>query len=221
MRYFETCVRSITIGLLVALTLAFSGCWLERMGTRPECSDLPNHGDHFYTTNLGERNNAIANACYIDDGVPIACYVLRERGTFSPSADAVPLYRLYNPGNGDHLYTTSEEERTHALTIGYQDDGYCSIYEGKPSGCVSIAGYILPMRVAETVEFYRLYNPGNGDHFYTTSEAERAHALTIGYQDDGYCSIYEGEPSGCISIAGYVFPNPKDETFPLYRLYRP
>jgi hypothetical protein len=213
--------------LLVALTFTFCGCWLDTSGTRPDCSDLPSIGDHFYTTNLGERNNAIAN-CYIDDGMPIACYILKEKGLFSPLADAVPFYRLYNPGNGDHLYTTSEAERTYILTMGYIDDQYCHIYEGGPDGCVSIAGYIFPPNQAVgtappagTVPFYRLYNPVTGDHFYTISYPERTNALTIGYQDDQYCHIYEGRPETCESIAGYVYPNPKDGTVPLFRLYLP
>jgi hypothetical protein len=216
--------------LLVALTLAFCGCWLDRSGTGTDCSEAPNIGDHFYTTNLVERNHAIAH-CYIDDGAPIACYILKEKGLFSPSADAVPFFRLYNPGNGDHLYTTSEAERANILnpSIGYIDDGYCSIYEGgEPGVCVSIAGYIFPPNPgvgarppAGTVPFYRLYNPVTGDHFYTISYPERTNALTIGYQDDQYCHIYEGRPETCESIAGYVYPNPKDGTVPLFRVYHP
>lgn len=186
------------------------------MGLLPEPASI---GDHFYTTNTAEREKAIADLDYTDES--IACYLFKEVSVAGVSANTVAFYRLYNQETGDHFYTTSLAERTYALTIGYQDDEYCHIYESEPSGCMSIAGYIFPTKVAGTVEFYRLYNPENGDHFYTISEPERAHALTIGYQDDGYCHIYEGQPSGCISIAGYVFPTQQYWTVPLYRLYLP
>ena len=199
--------------LLVALTLAFCGCWLGTSGTGTDCSEAAKIGDHFYTMNLEERNNAMAH-CYIDDGMPIACFILKEKGIFSPLSDAVPFYRLYNLGNGDHLYTTSQAERTYIQTIGYQDEGN--------------EGYIFPPNQAVgtappagTVPFYRLYNPVTGDHFYTIYDAERTSALKTGYIDDQYCHIYEGRASTCISIAGYVFPNPKDGTVPLFRVYHP
>lgn len=192
--------------LLVALTFIFCGCWLDTSGT------LPSVGDHFYTTNTVERDKAIAELHYTYEG--IACYILKEKGVFSPLADAVPFYRLYNPGNGDHLYTTSEAERTYILTMGYQDEGNEG-YIFRPNPGVGTAP------PAGTVPFYRLNNPVTGDHFYTIYYPERTNALTIGYRDDQYCHIYEGRPETCESIAGYVYPNLKDGTGPLFRLYRP
>lgn len=217
--------------LLVALTLAFCGCGLDTEGNTPS----PYVGDHFYTTNPGERNNAIAAAGYIEE--PIACYVFEKRPiSFAPQANViVPFYRLYNQGNGNRIYTTSEAEKTNALTLGYQDDQSCYIFEGRPSGCVSVAGYIFQnpkdgyAPPPGTVPLYRLYHPVTGDRFYTTSETERTNVLnpSIGYIDDQYCHIYEGGPPGYISTAGYVFPVPKfgaappTGTIPLFRLYHP
>ena len=201
-------MRSIVIGFAGALVLIFSGCTLDTSGTHPGCSKI---GDHFYTTNRVERDKAINVDKYEDDGycsiygggnpdtcVSIAGYIFKEKNLFDLSADAVPFYRLYRPvDNGDHFYTTNIEERGKALSESkYEDDKYCSIYEGgNPGTCVSIAGYILPTQKTGTVPLFRLYKsdnhcPYNGDHFYTTRRVERDKAINVdGYKDDGYCSI--------------------------------
>ena len=68
----------------------------------------------------------------------------------------VAIYRLYNPDNGEHLYTTDTNE----TNVLYHD--YNWGYEG-------IAWY-APERSATPV--YRLYNPKNGEHLYTTDAYE-------------------------------------------------
>jgi hypothetical protein len=44
------------------------------------------------------------------------------------------------------------------------------------------------------VPLYRLFRGSALDHFYTTSDAERAYAVTLGYADEG--------------VAGYVWREP-------------
>ena len=58
--------------------------------------------------------------------------------------------------------------------------------------------------VAGRQEMYRLYNPYSGEHFYTSSTAERANLVTMGWR-------YEG--------VGWVAPNISNT--PVYRLYNP
>ena len=53
----------------------------------------------------------------------------------------------------------------------------------------------------ETLDMYRLYNPNSGEHFYTSTVAERDHLVNVGWN-------YEG-----ISWKAPVFGNP------VYRLY--
>src|SRR5262249_5611002 len=66
-------------------------------------------------------------------------------------------------------------------------------------------GYIYAAQAAGTTALYRLFNPTSGDHFYTTSAAERDSAVaSFGYQNEG--------------IAGYVFASQAAGTTPLYRL---
>ncbi len=51
---------------------------------------------------------------------------------------------------------------------------------------------------------YRLYNPNSGEHFYTVSAQEKAHLVSVGWNDEG--------------IGWYA---PKKSTTPVYRLYNP
>jgi hypothetical protein len=57
------------------------------------------------------------------------------------------------------------------------------------------------------VPLYRLYSASTGDHFYTTSAAERANAIAnVGYSDEG--------------TACWVHPNAVANTVPLFRLVK-
>ena len=80
----------------------------------------------------------------------------------------VTLYRLYNRGNGEHFYTSAENERDHLQAVGWT-------YEG--------IGWNAPKTSATPV--YRLYNPVAGDHLYTTSAPERDRLKTVGWRYEG------------------------------------
>jgi hypothetical protein len=80
-------------------------------------------GDHFYTTSVAERDNAVAKHGYLDEGV--ACHVFP-----AASAGTTPLLRAFSPASGVHLYTTSVAERDNAVAkYGYVDEGVaCYVY---------------------------------------------------------------------------------------------
>jgi Repeat of unknown function (DUF5648) len=128
------------------------------------------NGDHFYTTDRNEADNAVRHLGYNDEG--IACYVLR---TSFP--DVVAFYRLYNQRSGDHFYTSNREEADRAASQrGYNREG--------------IACYVFPVGIRRGVDFsiqlYRLYNPRTSDHFYTTDRNEADNAVShLGYRDEG------------------------------------
>jgi hypothetical protein len=146
-------------------------------------------GDHFYTTSAAERDSAVANYGYHEEG--IACYVF---GSQVPGT--TPLYRLTSPHafSGDHFYTTSAAERDAAVSVhGYQDEG--------------TACYVYNSQASNTTPFYRLWQIHNHDHFYTTSAAERDNAITE------YLYVYE-------QIQCYVYPSPVSGSTPFYRLLR-
>ncbi|WP_043430251.1 hypothetical protein [Cystobacter fuscus] len=78
--------------------------------------------DHFYTASWQERDLAIAQHKYVDEGV--ACYVYPQQ-----QPGTCPFYRLW--GHSDHFYTQSWQEAVRAVgSYGYS-------YEG-------VAGYLSP-----------------------------------------------------------------------------
>lgn len=80
-----------------------------------------------------------------------------------------PVYRLYNPNNGDHHYTTSKGEHDILVTLGWRSENI-----GWQSG--------------GTIPVYRLYNPnalGAGSHHYTTSKGEADYLDSIGWNYEG------------------------------------
>jgi hypothetical protein len=117
----------------------------------------PVTGEHFYTASLDE-----AQCCG---------FVLESANFFqlysASHAGLAAFYRCYTPG-GFHFYT--------------QDPG-C---EGVPVN-EGVMGYVATAEgTGGAVPLYRLYLGSNGDHFYTTSAAERDAAVaSFGY-------VYEG-----------------------------
>ncbi|KAJ8508941.1 hypothetical protein ONZ45_g8831 [Pleurotus djamor] len=79
-------------------------------------------GDHFYTTNNQEAENA-KGLGYVREGIA---------GWVFPSAvcGSIPLYRTYSPSGTDHFHTTDFNEKNNAVRrLGYTDEG--------------VAGYVL------------------------------------------------------------------------------
>lgn len=83
------------------------------------------------------------------------------------TAEAAPMYRLYNPYSGEHFYTASTAERDHLDSIGWN-------YEG--------IGWDAPDTGSDV---YRLYNPYGGDHHYTLSANERDMLVNAGWRYEG------------------------------------
>ena len=75
----------------------------------------PNTGDHVYTTDANEFNYYKANP-----GIGLVA----EGPTFfsADAATGVPVYRLLNP-NGNHLFTTDENEKNVLVAGGYTLEG--------------------------------------------------------------------------------------------------
>lgn len=101
----------------------------------------------------------------------------------SPEApETAPVYRLWSPAAGDHLYTMSAAERDAATRGGYATEG--------------IAGYLPPTPGPGTAVVYRLFNSRLGDHFYTTSAEEAAGAARSGYAKEGVLGAIPTDFSG-------------------------
>jgi hypothetical protein len=133
--------------------------------------------DHFYTTSLDERDNAINNLGYQAEGV--ACFAFP-----SNAPGAVPLHRLFNATTSDHFYTISDSERDNAVAkFGYKTEGEACFVRSAATA-------------AQAAPLHRLFRP-TGDHFYTLSDAERDNAVgNLGYQSEGEsCFVSAADPS--------------------------
>lgn len=118
----------------------------------------PNSGEHFYTANVGEKNNLV-RVGWKSEGI----------GWIAPSSGN-PVYRLYNPNAGDHHYTLNLSEKNHLVKVGWRYEGIGWYSDTKKS-----------------VKLYRAYNPNAkaGSHNYTVNFAEQKNLLRVGWRDEG------------------------------------
>ena len=116
----------------------------------------PNSGEHFYTSNVAERNTLIGLG-WNDEGI----------GWIAPSYSNTPVYRLYNENAGEHHYTMSIGERDALVEAGWK-------YEG-------IGWYSDD---SQRVPLYRQYNPNAyaNNHNYTTSLRENDDLVALGWR---------------------------------------
>ena len=81
--------------------------------------------------------------------------------------DGIPMYRMYNPFTGEHLYTKDENEKNYLEASKWNFEGYSWVAsnEGQP--------------------VYRLFNPYSGEHHYTMDEVEKFWLVLTGWNDEG------------------------------------
>lgn len=121
------------------------------------------------------------------------------------------VYRLYNPNNGHHMYTSGVNERDGLVKAGWKDEGVAwkapdtgsivyrmynpndgshmfTINFGE-ANALSKAGWRYEganfSSARDGIPVYRLYNPNGGDHFFTTSTKERDSLVKAGWKDEG------------------------------------
>ena len=164
----------------------------------------PTTNDHFYTTSLGEFENAINNG-FIDESTDRTGF-----GVLSVQfSGSVPLHRLYNPVAGLHYYTTNSAERDILVASG-------SIFEKDE-------GFVFTTQTGSTVEIWRLYNAVEGGHLYTASAAVRDAILQqfpgtwVEHSSTGFAfgmDVGEGVPA-----AGFNGPDYANTASRLFRGY--
>ena len=123
----------------------------------------PNSGEHIYTQNPGE----VENAYY-------AGWNFEEVSWYSPQnpEDGKPVYRLYNENGGEHHYTSDEHEKNALVEMfgwKYEDISWYDSEEGKGD------------------PVYRLYNPNKfaNNHHFTLDQSERDALIKLGWEDEG------------------------------------
>jgi hypothetical protein len=106
-------------------------------------------------------------------------------------------YRLYNPHDGHHHYTTDPNEYCVLGARGWVQEGIgCYLYNAT-----------YQIGATKTVPYYRLYNPNSYEHHWTTDAHEYYVLGTIGWVQEG--------------VDGDVFATQVAGSQPLYRFYNP
>lgn len=139
-------------------------------------------GRHNYTGSSSERQSLLKSG-WVDEGV--AWYA-----TSVPAAQTLPkhskataasvgiavvensqlLYRLYNSGSKEHLYTKDLNELGNLVIRNWT-------YEGP--------AWLSP--ASSSVPVYRVFNPKSGEHLYTTQANEKNTLVQRGWNDEGIC----------------------------------
>lgn len=114
----------------------------------------------------------------------------------APKTSNKPVYRVYNPNSGEHLYTESLYEANSLSKLGWHKEG--------------IAFYSTASGKAD----YRLYNPkaGIGAHFETESSYERDQLVKEGWRYEGIA--WYG--SNATNKTSYVPPKTPERPAPSY-----
>lgn len=157
-------------------SLANARSWILYVNGEPS-----NVGISSVTLNTGDT----VTWYYSSYGADYSAPALPEKDTISEAS--VPMYRLYNPWTGEHLFTEDAAEVNSLLPLGWQDEG---------TGWKSATTSSTPV--------YRLYNPYNGEHLYTTDAAEYASLQETGWSGEGVKAYSDGAEG----VAVYRLYNP-------------
>ena len=102
-----------------------------------------------------------------------------------------PVYRAYNPNNGEHLYTVDGKEYKHVASVGWDAEGVAFMAEEEKNGQA----------------LYRVYNPNSGLHHYTLDEKEKNTLVSFGWHDEKVAWYTSKKPQSAPVFRVY---NPND-----------
>jgi len=121
-----------------------------------------------------------------------AVLILHVTSPSTPMIPRQPIFRLYNPNNGNHFFTRSVGERNDCIARGWRFEG--------------IAWY-APTSESDGIPIFRLYNPNNGNHFFTRSVGERNGCIARGWVYEGIAFLALRDPSEGVAIHRLYNPN--------------
>ena len=167
------------------------------LGPYENCIEITDYFDYeieefeYYCHGIG-----LVKSIYPQESPPETGQELSEFGLPVPDIK-IPRYRLYNPNNFHHHYTTDPNEYNALETLGWIQEGTsCYLYNE-----------IVTIDFVDAVPYYRLYNPNSFEHHWTTDANEYDVLGTLGWTQEG--------------ADGYVFASQVSGSEPLYRLYNP
>lgn len=168
-------------------SIAFYGNVVSMPGNIPVYRLTNPSGEVFLTTDKNEYN-VLAAGGYTPYGIDF--YAAPSR-----SNSGYPVYRLYSPTEGKHIWTIDPTMYQQYINFGF-------VSEGEAFSSISPINQETPPPTGKQL-VYRFYIPQTKSHFWTTSLMERNNMVWAGYQ-------YEG-------VAWYGSLNTND--MPVYRLY--
>ncbi|PPQ98238.1 hypothetical protein CVT26_003409 [Gymnopilus dilepis] len=101
----------------------------------------------------------------------------------SPQEFVFPFYVFVSTTTGDNIYLLSS-------------DGTVPTVAGAISG--GIVGFAYSTQICGSVPLFSLANAAAGDHWYTTSTAERDALISVGWADEGVMAFVLPVPSWCV-----------------------
>lgn len=102
---------------------------------------------------------------------------------------STPVYRFFNPNNGDHVYTTSETDKETLISWGWNYEGIAFTNHNSNGGTA----------------IYRSYNPNTGEHIYTSNASDYEMLAKMGWINEGI-SFY-GNSTGKTPVYRLFNPN--------------
>lgn len=103
-----------------------------------------------------------------------------------------PVYRLYNPNSGEHVYTMGLSEKNNLVHLGW---GY--------EGVLGTSYYTMNDQNYGKIPVYRLYSKNSGEHLYTTSNYEVNQLKNYGWVNEGIV-FYDASHYGSRQAIGII-----------------
>jgi hypothetical protein len=122
-----------------------------------------NAGLHLFTTDHGEFATSIKRGLALENyGGDDAVFFVEKNS----ENGALPIRRLYNPGNGQHYLTINDAERDILLGLGWKFE--------------KNEGFLYADAATDRKELFHLYN--GADHIYTVRATERDALIDLGWK---------------------------------------
>ena len=140
------------------------------------------------------QKNEVVNKQEVTANKPVEVQQAPASGSSGGGSATVklnPVYRAYNPNNGEHLYTLDEKEYKHVASVGWDAEGVAFMAEEEKNGQA----------------LYRVYNPNSGLHHYTLDEKEKNTLVSLGWRDEKVAWYTSKKPQSAPVFRVY---NPND-----------
>lgn len=207
----ENQLKVAGLSAVLATTLGLGGALVApatALAKKPVDTYMPNPG---ITNAAGEGNLTI-------DKVEEDTNDNKLNDHEAPTAKVVEVVRLFNPWNGDHLFTWDEKEVFAAEKAGWTNEGTVWKAYGREGDYRKFVNQ--DAKVGTPV--YRLFNQYSGEHLYTTSTEEYNKNVAAGWTGEGV-SFYtvkakDGKPVNPETDKKVLTPGKVDS---VYRMFNP